>query len=311
MSDGPFLPPPIEPVQQVTLPPLRPRATWYWVGGGVAAVAAAIAVFLFVRGLFGFIGQVDDFSRLEVPGSTVVHLEAGEWMLYHEGRTGFGSLNATDVDVSTVPDESSIAVQSGDLSMTYDDGTRSGVSFARFDAPADGNYRITIDDPFETGGEVAVGRPLFDALVPWLVGAVGVGGVGVLAGLTTILVVAVRRTRAKRLRQPATPPLAPGFSPPPYATANPHAYGAPGYGAPGAPVGPPPGMPPPPATPPPPPPAPPAGSPPGAPPPPPAGAPHPAPPPPPRSPDEPGWAAPAPPPPSDGPDDTSGPSPIG
>lgn len=274
VTADPFLPPTIEPVQQVTLAPLRPKAVWYWVGAIIMTVALAAAVLLFVKGIFGFVGQVDDFSRVSVPGSEVVNLEKGEWVLYHEPSVGsFTSMSHLDLEVSTVPGERSVTVQSSGLGMTYSDGARDGVAVGRFDAPAEGNYRITVDDTDNThGGQVAVGRPLFDGVIPWMVGSVAVGGVGFVVGIVIIIVVAVRRSRDKRLRAPPVPPsrYAPptpgaGYGPPGSYGAPP-AWGPPGTYAPAPPAAPPPGWspPPPPPRPPPPQPSPPPSGPPPA-----------------------------------------------
>jgi hypothetical protein len=282
-----FPPPPIEPVEQVTLPPVRPSGTWYAVGGGLIVLAIAVAVFLFLRGIFGFIGQIGDFDRVDVPGTEIIHLDEGEWVLYHEPPGIYGSsLSASAVHVTEVSDGEAIPVRAMSTSMTYQDGTREGFSIGRFDAPREGSYEISVDDSEfgpSSGGELAIGRPLFDGLVGWLVGSFGVGTIGVVVGSVTLIVVGVKRTKAKRARRPPTPP-------PTYAT--PVGYPPPGY----APAGFPPAgyRPPPPAAYPPPPgfaaPAPQA----------PFGAPPPSAPagpwqPPPA--EAPGWAAPGPPPP--------------
>jgi hypothetical protein len=288
-----FPPPPIDPVEQVTLPPLRPSSRWYVVGGGLIIVAIAVAAFLFVRGIFGFIGQIGDFDRVDVPGTEIIHLDEGEWVLYHEPPGTFGTaLGPSDVQVSEVSSGDAILVRPMSMSMTYQDGSRDGVAIGRFDAPREGSYEISVGDSEfgpSSGGELAVGRPLFDGLIGWIVGSFGVGSVGVIVGSIILIVVGVKRTKAKRARRPPTPPPSYGA---------PAGYPTPGYPSAGTPTAgagyPPSPSPPPPSPPPgrfaPAPPTPPApfgGPPPSAP----AGPWQPPPP------DSPGWAAPGPPPP--------------
>jgi uncharacterized membrane protein YhaH (DUF805 family) len=64
--------------------PIRPSRRWYWVAGGVLAVAL-ICIALGVAGFFSLNRQIKDFQRVTVPGGAeVTFAQPGRYILYVE-----------------------------------------------------------------------------------------------------------------------------------------------------------------------------------------------------------------------------------
>jgi hypothetical protein len=90
---------------------------------------------------------------------------------------------------------------SGDL--RYDvppvNPTRVGKAVASFDATTLGNYTISARGATGTGGTIAIGGDLLWDAAPHVVGIFAVFLIGAAAGLTVIIVTAVRGSSARRL----------------------------------------------------------------------------------------------------------------
>jgi hypothetical protein len=263
--------PPTPAAAPSTANPVSPAG--YWIGGAILVVGCTAAIVWFVVVIVGLVNAPDDFDRMSVPGSTVVTLGEGDWMIYQEypGANSGTYLQPPAVDV-TGPSGRSVGLRTVSSDQTYSTGSYEGVALYEFEADIAGAYTVeatTVGEPGRFGRQsLAVGRPLFDfSSVGGILGSLALGAVSFLVGLVVLIVTIVRRSKARRRLQPA---MAAYGTPPPYGSAPYGAapygatpYGAAPYGSPGsyppAPAPPGPGQPPPPSYPPaqPPPPAPP------------------------------------------------------
>ena len=56
----------------------------YWIGGSILVVGCGIAIVWFVVTIVGLVDAPNDFERIAVPGSEVVTLDDGDWIIYYE-----------------------------------------------------------------------------------------------------------------------------------------------------------------------------------------------------------------------------------
>jgi hypothetical protein len=79
-------------------PPIRPSRRWYWVSGGMLAVAV-ISIALAMAGLFSLNRQIKDFQRVSMPGQAeVTFAHPGSYVLYIERPGQCCSLSAGSGD---------------------------------------------------------------------------------------------------------------------------------------------------------------------------------------------------------------------
>lgn len=186
--------------------PHRPSTLGYWIGGGLIAFAVVGAAIWAVLTYFGYVNQVNGFQRMTAPGTATVHLtQPATRMLYYEGTGPAPSLSELGIHV-TDPAGHAVKVTPYLNELVYHaplvSPTRSGTAVASFDATAAGDYRITANPITGTGGTIAIGSDILWDLGPHVVGTVAVFLVGVGAGLTVIIVTAVRRSSARRAATP-------------------------------------------------------------------------------------------------------------
>lgn len=270
---------PAGPYQMPVVTPVTPGGTsvssaGYWIGGAILLFGCGAAIVWFVIVIVGLVNAPEDFDRVRVPGSIVLTLDDGDWMLYQEFPGADAGRYQTPPSVFvTGPSGRDVSLRTVTNDYSYSTGSFDGVGLYEFTAATAGAYTIetsTVGEPTGSGSQtVAVGRPLFDtAQIGGILGSLALGAVSFIVGLVILIVTIVRRSRVRRRLQPAMAPY--GGAP----------YGGPSYGgAPGYPYVQPPG----------------AGPPPSAP-----GWPPPAGPPPPTPPNQGGWTPPpgGPPPPS-------------
>jgi hypothetical protein len=72
-----------------------------------------------------------------------------------------------------------------------------GTAIASFDAATSGDYRINANPAPGTGGTIAIGGDILWDAAPHVVGAIAAFLVGLGAGVTLIIVTAVRRSSAR------------------------------------------------------------------------------------------------------------------
>jgi hypothetical protein len=189
--------------------PLRPAGTphtpsslGYWIGGGLIAAACIGAAIWAVLTYFGYLNQVDSLQRMTMPGTATVHLtQPTARVLYYEGPGPAPSLGQLGIHV-TGPAGKAVIVIPYTTELIYHaplvNPTRSGTAVASFDATTTGNYRIYAHPATGTGGTIAIGRDLLWDAAPHVAGTIAVFLVGTGAGLTLIIITALRRSSARR-----------------------------------------------------------------------------------------------------------------
>ena len=198
--------PPARPPVRPAGTPHRPSSLGYWIGGALIAAACIAAVIWAVLAFFGYTDQVNSFQRMTVPGTATVHLtQPATRVLYYESTGPAPSLAQLGIQV-TGPAGTAVTVTSYSGDLRYDvppvNPTRTGTAIASFDATAPGNYTITAGTATGTSGTIAIGSDLLWDAAPHIIGIIAVFLVGTAAGLTLIIITAVRRSSARRLAAP-------------------------------------------------------------------------------------------------------------
>jgi hypothetical protein len=193
--------PPVRPAGT----PHRPSSLGYWIGGALIAAACIGAVIWAVLAFFGYTDQVNSFQRMTVPGTATVHItQPATRVLYYESTGPAPSLAQLGLHVpGPAGNAVTVTPYSGDL--RYDvppvNPTRTGKAIASFDATVPGNYTISASTGTGTGtsGTIAIGSDLLWDAAPHIIGIIAVFLAGTGAGLTLIIITAVRRSSARRL----------------------------------------------------------------------------------------------------------------
>lgn len=197
-------------VAPVAPPPakLRPGRVWYWV---------ALAVFLAgvawgVVSLIAIVGRVDSFQRVPLPGTGVVSLTRGDYVIYYEGP-GVSRGNVPGVPGMHIHMDSLFEwAADGDITMTryhswlnYQIGSHEDTAVLTLQIPVSGRYRVQSTSPeAPPGSYLAFGSNIAGLIVATVVPA----AVLVLAGIVgAIMVAIIRHKRAKRARVPQLPQL--------------------------------------------------------------------------------------------------------
>ncbi len=189
--------PPVRPAGT----PHRPSALGYWIGGGLIAVVCIGAAVWAILTYFGYLNQVNGFQRIIVPGTATVHVtQPTTQLLYYEGQGSAPSLGQLGIHV-TGPAGNAVTVIPYPGELLYHaplvNPTRSGTAIASFDATTSGNYRVNASPTSGTSGTVAIGGDILWDFGPHVVGIVAVFLIGMGAGLTMIIITAVRRSSAR------------------------------------------------------------------------------------------------------------------
>ena len=198
--------------------PLKPAGWWYGVGGALMGIGVVAAVVIFTVAFSDTIDEfqeidrrIQEFERVSAPGEDEITLpEPGDYMVYLEGSfDSSDTLTTPEVTIeSTEPDSQPLALRPVAGEFTYDLSGPPVRSAFEFTAPAAGGYLVEVGEPSGPVSGVAIGEDIN------IFGAVGgillaifvpicVGGVLILAGLIVVIVVAIRRSRAHRLRRQA------------------------------------------------------------------------------------------------------------
>lgn len=193
-------------VAPVALPPvkLRPGRVWYWVALAVFLAGVAWWVLSFVA----VTGRVDSFQRVPFPGTGVISLTRGDYVVYYEGRAALsGTVPEGHVHMHSrfkpaVGADVTVTPRSG--SLTYQFGSHVGAAAGTVRVPVSGRYRVLSTSSAPRGGHLAFGP----SIAGWIEGAVVPAAVApaavlMLAGVVgAILVAIIRQKRLKRARLP-------------------------------------------------------------------------------------------------------------
>lgn len=185
-------PPPGAPGSTVDKADIRPKARWFWVGGGIMLLGVIAAILFGVLGFVGIANKVDDFARVS-PGTDTVRIDStGEYVIYAENGSRFASVEILS------PDGEPVATSRYLTGLEYDFNGQSGQAVSTFDADDTGRYTFTTDTDIAVGGSIA-GDLVRTILIPFLV-----AGIGLLLGLVVIIVTAVKRSGSKKRAAYAT-----------------------------------------------------------------------------------------------------------
>ncbi len=188
----------IEPVEQCTLPPVRPAKAWYLLGVAVIVGGLASAFFLLTAAAFGYLREIDDLVRVALPaeGRDLV-LPSGELVVYHEPRGAL--VRPPDLEVAFDPSAEVVA----SCCDGYEVEGRRGWEVARVQVPSAGTYRIRAAGG---DGSLAIGPEPGQRLSAFGWSAVVTAATTVLVGLAIVVTVARRRRRSEAQRLAAQAP---------------------------------------------------------------------------------------------------------
>jgi hypothetical protein len=148
------------------------------------------------------VGRVDSFQRVPYPGTGVISLARGGYVVYYEGTgASSGDVPAGHIDVTPLsgsPDVGNMTPYSG--SLTYQFGSRAGAAILSLPITRSGRFRVqATSSAAPPGSHLAFGS----SIAGWIVAAAVPTAVLMLAGIVGAIVVAIiRHTRAKRARLP-------------------------------------------------------------------------------------------------------------
>jgi hypothetical protein len=167
----------------------------------VGLVCVVIGIVLIVRSAVNFVDKIDDFQRLEVPGTGTIHLDEGSYTVYGEdGFFGELAVSCSDIEIRDSR-ERIVELRPYSSRVTYDSSGHEGVARCSFRADASGTYRVTVNS---VSGTIAIGPGLGAGLVGGVIGGILLIVAGGLFALITIVVTAVRRGNARRRQLAAT-----------------------------------------------------------------------------------------------------------
>ena len=181
---------------------LRPGRVWYWVALAVFVAGVAWWVVSFVT----VTERVNSFQRAPFPGTGVISLTRGDYVVYYEGR---GASSGTVPEGHIHMDSLSESAAGGDMTMTphsgsltYQFGSHVGAAAGTVQIPVSGRYWVQSTSATLRGGHLAFGS----SVAGWIVGAVVPtavvpAAVLMLAGVVGAIVVAIiRHKRLERAR---------------------------------------------------------------------------------------------------------------
>jgi hypothetical protein len=230
---------------------IKPSGVWYVLAVLLLVGGPIVGSILVGVAFFNAFDDLGDFPSVPIDGGGEVTLEAGDFTVYAEGNgvDSFTSFSSSDVEIVD-PNGNPVDLSFTTSDTTYDINGREGVSVLTFDAPVDGTYQVNPStdsvtaDPQVTSLAIGPGfGDIFSEQVGLVVIGSIVGALGFLIGLILVILLAVKRGKAKRQRRLSAggPPSAwgatgpygqPGMPPPPGAGAPPP--GVQGWSPPGS-----------------------------------------------------------------------------
>jgi len=192
-SAGPFGPPPpnfgLSPNPFAPSREIRPRGSWYFIVVAVGLALAIIGVVVIAMSAIGFADKIDDFRRVDVPGTATVVLDAGSYTVYAEG---VGTANVT----IRQQNEQMVELRPYSSDITYDMSDHHGHAVFSFRAPVTGSYFVSTTGP--PGAIVAIGPGLGSGLIAGILGGIGLILGGMAFAIVGSIIVGVKRGRSRR-----------------------------------------------------------------------------------------------------------------
>ena len=169
----------------------KPSSAWYVLGALIAAGGLVIGL---VWGFMTYTGYRDDiqaFDRIQAPGTEQLVLDEGAQTIYVEGTS---EAAAGDVTV-TAPDGTAVPTSDyfGDVRYDAPDGSV-GKAFATISVPAAGAYQVGVQG---VSGTIAIGPGVTGSMIASVLGAMFLAFGSLAVGVVIIVVVALRRSKAK------------------------------------------------------------------------------------------------------------------
>lgn len=192
----------------------RGRTRSAWVAAGVFA-AAVVVVLVAVAPLLVSIFTAATSGRVDVPGTTVRHLGAGEYLVMpHTAATSqYGPVGITHGDASSIrsvqitgPDAVAVVLEP-DSGTSFDLNGDHYESAARFQIEQTGDYSISSQS--DTSTTMLVIRDPFDRIANRVAVALAGGVVALVAGVWWIVALIRGSRRRRHARQQLPPPPAP------------------------------------------------------------------------------------------------------
>jgi hypothetical protein len=173
--------------------PHRPSRAGYAVGALITVAGLVAGIVWGVSSYTAYLDRIEQFPRIDVPGSGSVQLAAGEYVLYYEGRGG------PPVDLSIAVSRDGVEVETGvyvgDLRYDAPDGLV-GQATRTFRARSAGHYTIDVNGAVGRRAALAVGEGLPTATIATVLAALLVIALSLGGGLVVLIVTGVRRARA-------------------------------------------------------------------------------------------------------------------
>jgi hypothetical protein len=187
-----------------------PGRVWYWVAGGIGAMALAAFVAILFNGIAG---MGDALQQMLGPGRIEISLEEpGTYTVFHEHESIFEGqyysspeiVSGLTVRVRAVENGETIRVKAPNVSTNYAVSGRSGVGIFEFNIVEPGRYRITA--AYGNGQAtppvvLAIGHDFMGGLLATIFGAIGVMMVGAGLVISIVVVTFVKREKARRAMQ--------------------------------------------------------------------------------------------------------------
>jgi hypothetical protein len=188
---------------------IKPSLWWFGVAAAIGVGGIALVVFLLVRTFVVLSDKIDDFERVDVPGSGTITLDGtGGYTLYHEFPGADDDVRSPSLQLTmTAPDGSDVDLRDYTSTVTYSDSGHEGVAVWSFTATEPGAYQLDTEGERST---VAVGRGVGRHIAVGIISGIATGLASVVVAGVIAIVVGVRRSsNRQRLRWAGQPPPQP------------------------------------------------------------------------------------------------------
>lgn len=167
------------PVRGRVRPDGTPRGMAFRTAALLVAAGVAAMVIAAVQVVPAFLDSVDG-PRLAIPGSDIVQLDRGTWVVY---VNGFVTLTPGDVRVEG-PGQVDVMPRRIGFSETVTRGNTIYTGTVRLEVEVSGDYQVTVAGEPSTDGEILIARPLSGLFseFPWII-AFALGAIMAVVGL--------------------------------------------------------------------------------------------------------------------------------